>query len=997
MKTRPLSLTRLSTLLSSLAMLPAASRAATLVDVSATALPLGPVTSWTNSGTLGGSFAATGSTQVINVGGYRTVRLNGGGDYFTGPEAGPTITGVNKPVTVEAWVHNPNIPGEETVVAWGRRGGPVATNASYNYGSDSRWGAVGHWGGEDIGWIDQDITVGAPAANAWHYLVWTYDGVTQRLYSDAVPMHFENKSLNVWATSTTGARLPIRIGAQNNDNGSVSQFNDGIHILRIRIKDTAMSEAEIVSKYTAEKAALDANVTPSINSFSVGILKFVPGESVILNWSLGNATSASINGEPVSPTTGSITYTPSASTTYTLTATNANGSVSQSLLAVLYQRPPTSHRWSFNEGSGTVVTDSAAGPSGNGALLGTEATVAAGSGTWERTSSQVLLGGGSSESSAYIDLPNDLLSGLNAVTVEGWMTLNSSQNWSRIFDFGTSSAGEVFAPGGSFQGSSYLILTGQVGGDQGVKRLEVRNSFTLDVSDPVVQGEEFHFAVVFDDRDDVGAPGTNRVRYYKNGTLLGSTTSPQPLGFITNNNNWLGRSNWAGDANTDGAYNEVRVWAGALRPEDISLSYINGPDAPTLPPTTPPVVSTFSANTRSFFPSEGVTLTWGIAGSVVSSSIDQGVGALTPAAGGTLLVYPTATTTYTISSTNTYGTSTRSVTVNPATLAHRWSFNEAPGSTAAMDSVGSAHGTVLGTPGSPATGGNGLWSRNGREVCLGGGISQTAAYIDLPNGILSSKTDVTIEGWVTINGNQAWSRIFDFGNTSAGELFAPGGDGGGVSNFLLSAQFGADTNIKRLQINPGTSLDSNDPVVFGQKFHFAVVYDSVGNAGSPQMRYYSGGVYKGAVGTATRLNQIQDVNNWLGRSNWTGDANLDGCYDELRIWSTPLSGENIEEISNTPVDSLPYAPPAAGPMNLASTSWTHGTPGTRSSATVTWNSTAGRAYIVQISSDLITWVPAVDAATGDTLIITASAATTTASSAIPLGVRTFVRVADLSP
>ena len=115
-------------------MLPAASQAATLVDISATGLPLGPVTSWSNAGSLGGNFTSTGSPQVILVAGYRTVRLNGGGDYFTGPAADSTITGVNKPVTVEAWVHNPNIPGEETVVAWAARrlGRPVKWVASRN-------------------------------------------------------------------------------------------------------------------------------------------------------------------------------------------------------------------------------------------------------------------------------------------------------------------------------------------------------------------------------------------------------------------------------------------------------------------------------------------------------------------------------------------------------------------------------------------------------------------------------------------------------------------------------------------------------------------------------------------------------------------------------------------------------------------------------------------------------------------------------------------------
>ncbi len=61
---------------------------------------------------------------------------------------------------------NPSIASEETIVSWGKRGGPEGTNMAFNYGNDGRYGAVGHWGGDtfDVGWIDNDpdFTVGAP-------------------------------------------------------------------------------------------------------------------------------------------------------------------------------------------------------------------------------------------------------------------------------------------------------------------------------------------------------------------------------------------------------------------------------------------------------------------------------------------------------------------------------------------------------------------------------------------------------------------------------------------------------------------------------------------------------------------------------------------------------------------------------------------------------------------------------------------------------------------
>ncbi len=997
MKKTPLSYSTLSWLFISLITVPASTQAATIVDLDATSLPVGAVSSWTNSGTLGGTFAASGTPTVGFTSGYKRINLPGGATYFTGPVAPTAITGVNKPVTVEAWVYNPNIPGEETVIAWGRRGGGVGTNNSFNYGNDSRWGAVGHWGGEDIGWIDQDVTVGAPAANAWHYLTWTYDGVTERVYSDGVAMHFENKSLNIWATSTTGAGLPIRLGAQNNDNGSVAQFNDGINLLRLRVKDTVMTPAEIASNYTSEKAALDATIVASINSFTGNHQKFLPGESVTLTWNLTNATTASIDNGigAVNTTSGSIVVNPTVATTYTLTAGNANGTVTQSFSVAPYVRQPVTHRWSFNESAGSTVLDSAAGTPGNGVIVGPAGGAASGDGTWNRATGQVCLGGGGSGGSAYIDLPNGILSGLSTTTIEGWVTVNGNQNWSRVFDFGTSSAGEINAPGGGFNGVDYLTLTAQVGGDQNVKRLEINNGVTVDVVDPISAGQQFHFAVVYDTVGDDLAPGVNRVRYYKNGVLMTAGTSSRPLSAIGSVNNWLGRSNWSGDNNTNGCYNELRIWGGALRQEDIAASFTAGPDAATLPPTSPPIITSYSADSRTLAPGESATLTWVISGNVTSTTIDHGVGAVTPAAGGSVVVSPTVATTYTITATNGAGSVTKAITISPMTLAHRWSFNEGTG-TAVKDSVGTAHGVIRGTAGTPAAG-NGLWARNGREVCLGGGDSHTAAYIDLPNGILSSLTDVTLEGWITVNSSQAWSRVYDFGNGQAGEIFAPGGDAQGTNYFLLSTQVGGDQNFTRMEVNPGAAFDSNNPVINGQKYHFAVVYDSVGNNGSPQMRYYRDGQPMGSMNLATKLSDIQDVNNWLGRSNWTGDASTDGCYDEFRMWSTPLSAGQVEEIANTPVDSLPFTPLATSEINLSTSSWSYGSPGTPSSASLTWNTTSGRAYILEKSTDLMTWTAAADAETGDSIIFTASGSSATAAAAVPVGVRTFFRARDLSP
>ena len=69
--------------------------------------------------------------------------------------------------------------GEETILAWGKRGGGCGTNMSFNYGNSPDFGAVGHWCGQDIGWQNPgDPIEKVPAPGVWHHLAHTYDGTT---------------------------------------------------------------------------------------------------------------------------------------------------------------------------------------------------------------------------------------------------------------------------------------------------------------------------------------------------------------------------------------------------------------------------------------------------------------------------------------------------------------------------------------------------------------------------------------------------------------------------------------------------------------------------------------------------------------------------------------------------------------------------------------------------------------------------------------------------
>lgn len=226
-------------------------RAGILISLDATSLPLGPLPTWANSGSITGDFTANGAPAVTSVGGIKAVTLAGGGDFYTGPVAPSTVAGVNPSRSIEVWAFNPSAADEETLVAWGRRGGPDGTNMSFNYGTNGSYGAVGQWGGgPDLGWNNAG---GSPTVGVWHYLVYTYDGDgangtgTTRVYADGQLRNSEfHGNLN------THDGFPFVIGAQNNDAGTPIGFNQGLSIARVRVHDVALTPEQITAQYNAE-------------------------------------------------------------------------------------------------------------------------------------------------------------------------------------------------------------------------------------------------------------------------------------------------------------------------------------------------------------------------------------------------------------------------------------------------------------------------------------------------------------------------------------------------------------------------------------------------------------------------------------------------------------------------------------------------------------------------------------------------------------------------
>src|SRR6185503_3080807 len=236
---------------------------------------------------------------------------------------------------------------------------------------------------------------------------------------------------------------------------------------------------------------------------------------------------------------------------------------------------------------------------------------------------------------------------------------------------------------------------------------------------------------------------------------------------INDVNVWLGRSNWTADQNTQGAFDEVRIYNVALTPGQALGNFLAGPDLindhdvavtiatqpanKTIPETLP---VTFQVDARGSSP---VSFQWLRSGTAISgaTSSTYTLDSVSAADSGA---------TFSVEVSNTVGgtpvkvtstAATLTVVSDTVTLKHRYNFNETSG-TQVTDSVGGANGKTLGG----ATFGGGNLTLDGND----------GTYVDLPNGIVTALgNNATIEMWVTYTGGPNWSRIFDFGISTGGE------------------------------------------------------------------------------------------------------------------------------------------------------------------------------------------------------------------------------------
>jgi hypothetical protein len=209
-------------------------------------------------------------------------------------------------------------------------------------------------------------------------------------------------------------------------------------------------------------------------------------------------------------------------------------------------------------------------------------------------------------------------------------------------------------------------------------------------------------------------------------------------------------------------------------------------------------------------------------------------------------------------------------------LAHRYRFDG--DGTAVADVAGGADAALM----------SGMLDSDSVLELTGGA---TGPYVDLPNGTISALSNATFEVWVSWSGVSDWERIFDFGDSTAGTEDATDY---GASYLFLSPRVNIE-GVKTMRAafthdgDPALVIVDGDPLPTTGVHHVAVVVDD----SNDQLRLYMNGVLQGSAVLTQSLSSIRDINNWIGRSQFTGDKALTGEIHEMRIYDRALSEGQI--------------------------------------------------------------------------------------------------------
>jgi len=252
-------------------------------------------------------------------------------------------------------------------------------------------------------------------------------------------------------------------------------------------------------------------------------------------------------------------------------------------------------------------------------------------------------------------------------------------------------------------------------------------------------------------------------------------------------------------------------------------------------------------------------------------------------------------------------------------------FDDGHGSTIADSSDLGKNGVLVG-------GGNFVTGVHAGALDLHG----NGGHVELPAGIVAGCHDFTVAGWIDLDSNRPWNRVFDFGNSDLTSFM-----------YLSPAGFGAlGQELHFGLVTPAGVLDIGYPfaVPLGEWNHVAV-----SQRGDTVTLYYNGRAVASRSGvTISPASMGVTRQNYFGKSQFP-DPTFDGKLDDVEVACRGYAASEIAQLAHLPPATLPAHVAVSGDIvNVHDPAIIH----------------AGRKYhiystgpglLVRTSSDLATW------------------------------------------
>ncbi|MEZ5302219.1 MAG: LamG-like jellyroll fold domain-containing protein [Verrucomicrobiales bacterium] len=442
---------------------------------------------------------------------------------------------------------------------------------------------------------------------------------------------------------------------------------------------------------TVRQATVAVVPDPVIVSFTISQSPSVAGQPVTLSWEAENFTSLAVDGGvgALTEASGSLQVSPGTNTTYTLTATNAQGSATAQVTAeVLAPAFPVLH-WALDESAGSAAPDSAGGH--DGSLIGGP--------VWDPA-------GGAIGGALVCDGTDDVVR-YDAAPIAGYPFVMSG--WVKTSQISRQIVAHL---GNSLANTEYFAIG--VNNTTGDAYLTARDGASFqEAAGVLVADGAWHQLVGLFESD-----GSKKL--YVDGSLAATIGGEKP--FIATVNRFAsGRLDRASPADhLNGSLDDIALWAGGLTADEVAVFYsfgLGGGTAAQFPAFRDafaaqgitvvggvpweyatgltgvpgesggsvaggdayivfdsagngmrvasqgePIVLSFAADRAAIAPGVPVTLSWNLFN---ATSATIGGEPVDPAS-GTAVVNPNTTTIYTLAATNAMGTSEAAVTVTVA-------------------------------------------------------------------------------------------------------------------------------------------------------------------------------------------------------------------------------------------------------------------------------------------------------------------------------------------